>query len=107
MNLQSTVMMSGHPYDVTGCTFIFTGKYNFDDADPGVFQKKSNGPDPAITVSIPSNGVVAIKLSPEDTGVTVGVNIYCDLQMVTPTGDVYTVDSLTLSASPGVTTSTS
>ncbi len=89
-----TVASSGAPQDITGCSLWFTLKRNQGDADPGYLQKTIGA---GITVISLSGGTARAKLVPADTSaITSQAAFYYDCQLKDGTGNIYTLDSGTI-----------
>lgn len=106
-NIGVTVKQNGAAVNITGCSFYFTCKYDFEDPDSAkVFQKTVGS---GITLTTPASGILAIKILPADTAVLPPhkTDLHYDLKMKDTNGNVYSVFDGTLEVWPDVTNSVS
>lgn len=106
-SLVMTIKENGAAINVTGYTFWFTAKYNYEDADSAkVFQKTVGS---GITLTTPASGIITVKLSPTDTSGLPAhtTRLYYDLKMKDGSSNVYSILSGELVVEPDVTNTTS
>lgn len=103
----ASVVIDGAAVNVTGGTFRFTGKYDFDEEDDeAVFQKES--PSDGVEILDAAAGSLQITLDPEDTLSLpyTQVDLVYDLEYTTVVGQVFSVLRGTLTVVPNVTRTT-
>lgn len=97
---------AGGAQNLTGCKLWFTAKRSRSDADvSAVFQLSS--PSGGIAIVSAAAGTFRITVSPPHTsGLTAKAVLYYDLQLEDASGNVYTLDSGTLTVNLDVTVTT-
>jgi hypothetical protein len=97
------VLQNGAPFNLTGCTLLFTAKYNVRDASP-FFQRSSvTG---GITVTNATGGLATVAFTPSNT-TPLALHIYdlpYDIQVTDGSGNIYTPIRGILRVLPDVTT---
>jgi hypothetical protein len=89
---------------IVGSTLWFTIKKHQRDADPGLLQLRSDGVSPGIVIDDATHATVTITPA-LSAGLPVGP-WWFDLQIKTPSGDVYTADEGTFLVRADITRST-
>lgn len=92
------VSQGGGEFDLTDCSMWFTVKENKSDADESAVMMLETGTD-AITFTNAAAGEAAIEIVPGDTydlSVSGTKTLLYDIQLKTPAGKVYTIDTGTL-----------
>lgn len=86
------ITVDGAPYDLTGCTLFFTGKTDLSQADDDALFEKETGN--GIThINIPEGRAKIVLPAAETYDAPIDETIYCDIQLKTADGEIYTVAS--------------
>ena len=101
--LKATVYRNGVIFNLTGSTVWFTAKVNLSDADTAAIIKK-NSLSGGISIPSPTNGILLVNILPADTlSLTMPTNLtqnsqedyvaqlFYDIQVKTPSGEIFTV----------------
>lgn len=104
--LSMTVKENGVALNVTGFSFWFTAKNNYEDADSAKIFQKTVGS--GITLTTPASGIIEVKIAPTDTSSLPAhqTNLYYDLKMKDGSGNIYSVLDGVLEVWPDVTNTT-
>ncbi len=83
---------TGDPYDVTGCAFRMTAKWRLDDLDISS-HFSCTSPLDGIEITSAIDGICQVTITPIKTSTLPPRNVilYYDVQMTTPSGQVFTV----------------
>jgi len=95
--LDFTCTVLGAPADITGYQFRFTGKRRLSDSDAQAALLKTTGGG-GIEITNAVAGLLTVFLAPGDFSSLSSVRetLLCDLQGVSPAGDVFTMEKGTL-----------
>ena len=107
------VSINGVPLDVTGYTAWFTAKYAPTDADTAAAVRKgmSSSLTGVTIIADPATGInsrIQVQLGPADTASipAKATTLHYDVQIKTPSGDIYTVTRGDLQVLPDITNTT-